>query len=285
MNSRYKELEISIKKKLNGNFMGSFNSAFKWLWVEFESLREYIPGDSIKSIDWKTTAKLGSVHVKNYEEEKDLNVLFYIQLTDSLSFWSKYKTKQQTLEEIFFLLAQCSISHWLSIGGYITFDTHRSIFIEFSKWEETIIRILKILEQPLDYHVQSKHIPLKNLHCKNNLIFILSDSIIPQHSEITYLNTYNEIIYLSISDDFENNLISEEIDISYWNGFSKKLFAWFLWITKQKDTKKKKYIELRQKKIEHTKKTLGTKNISSLNISDTDDIFLVFYKFFMNYKH
>ena len=287
MNTRYKELEITIKKKLNGNFMGSFNSAFKWLWIEFESLRDYVPGDSIKNIDWKTTAKLWTVHVKNYEEEKDLNVLFYIQLTESLDFWGSHITKKETLEKIFFLLAQCSLGHWLSIGAYITLPQSWSVFINFSKWEETIIKILDIVANDNSKYITSTAINIKNLHFKNNLIFILTDNSSPEKKELTYINASNEIVYINIFDHFDNNLIDTwaEVNLQIESYNLKSIFNNFLWLHDSQKEKIQQYKLLRKAMIETIKKSLWSKNIHYLNIDDHDDIFLVFYKFFMHYKH
>jgi len=117
--NRYKDLEIKVKKQLSWDFLGSFKSAFKWLWVEFDSLREYIPWDSVKSIDWKTTAKLWDIYVKNYEEEKDLKILFLIENTESLDFGSEKQTKKEILKEIYFILAQSALSTGHSIWTYI----------------------------------------------------------------------------------------------------------------------------------------------------------------------
>ena len=291
MSNRYKQLEMSIRKRLNWSFLGSFNSAFTWLWVEFDSLREYIPGDSIKSIDWKTTAKLWDVHVKNYEEEKDLKVLFYIHNSEAMSFWSKKKTKLQTLEEVFFLLWQCSIAHGFNIWSYISCDTW-SQFIDFKQWSTSLISTINALS-PDNISVQNnatKNISLKKLWIKNTLIFVLTDNLEPDIWEIKYLNTSNEVIYINIFDNFENNLSRENFSINFshtsWapssNIFSNLLNIFF--DKKKNNASIKKYQDIRSTKIALLKKSLISKNIEYIRIDDTTDIFLKLYKFFMRYK-
>ncbi len=273
MTSKYKNLEITIKKKLSGDFLGSFQSAFKWLWSEFDSLREYIPGDSIKSIDWKSTAKLWDVHVKNYEEEKNLKVLFLIDNSASLSFWSEDKTKREILEEVFYLLAQSSISTGHSVGSFIN-----NTFIDFKKSEDNIIRILNTIniQSPLlDLH-QGRGKEIKKYNIKNSLIFVLTDSLEIDTAQLKYLGISNEIVLVNIFDFFENNLTKENFETN----FGGKISALFLGKTK----KQKNYIKMRVHKINALKKTLKKLKVEYLRLDNRDDIFLQFYKFFNSYK-
>ena len=273
MNNKYKNLDIKVKKKLNWDFLGFFNSAFKWLWVEFESLREYIPWDSIKAIDWKTTAKIWEVFVKNYEEEKDIKVLFIIENTESLDFWAEKKTKKDILEEVFFILAHSSILSWYSIWVIINNE-----FFEFKKSEENIIRVFKILEKPTT-SVSLKDIEwefIQKLNIKNTLIFFLNDDINPNIPLLKYLNIRNELCYINVFDYFENNLSSNNFEINIsWNRF----FNLFLW----NSNKIEDYKLLRIEKLKKLKKSLKNLDIEYLSVDDKDDIFLAFYKFFNNY--
>lgn len=274
MNYKYKSLEIKLRKKLNWDFLGSFNSAFKWLWVEFDSLREYVPWDNVKSIDWKTTAKMWDVFVKNYEEQKDLKVLFFIENTESLKFWSENKTKKETLEEIFFILAKISLLNWFSIWGFIDKE-----FIDFKKDDSNIIKTLKYLEN------WSSSLPLgetkwglEKLNLKNNLIFFLWDNLEPNINKLKYLNIRNEIIYINIFDYFENNLSDDNFELNIiWNNF----FNLILW----KSNKINEFKNIRINKINSLKKILKKLNIEYLSFDNKDDIFLKFYKFFNEYKN
>ena len=270
MNSRYKQLDISIKKKLSWDFLGSFQTAFKWLWTEFDSLREYIPWDSIKSIDWKSTAKLWDVHVKNYEEEKDLKILFLIDNSTSLDFGSEDVTKKETLEEIFFLLAYSSIATWHSIWSFVNWE-----FIDFKKWEENILKTLNTLSIPSS-NKKSSSLDIKKLNIKNTLILHLTDSLSPDINQLKYLNISNEIIIINIFDYFENNL-SEDVFAG---------FFWKIWtLVLGNKNKTSNYKKIRDWKIQALKKILKKQEIEYLKIDNRDDIFLQFYKFFSSYKH
>ncbi|MCD5380756.1 DUF58 domain-containing protein [Candidatus Gracilibacteria bacterium] len=272
MTSKYRNLEITIKKKLSGDFLGSFQSAFKGLGNEFDSLREYIPGDSIKSIDWKSTAKLGDVHVKNYEEEKDLKVLFFINDSVTLNFGSEDKSKKETLEAIFYLLAQSSISTGHSVGAFIG-----KTFIDFKKSEDNIIRILNSLSENKTNpeSVDSKEI--KKYNIKNSLIFVLTDSLEIDTDQLKYLGISNEIVVINIFDYFENNLTEDSFESSFSNKIGALLFG--------KSNKLTLYKNTRTQKIEALKKSLKKLKIEYLKLDNRDNIFIQFYKFFNSYNN
>ncbi len=291
MNSRYKELSIQLNRKLNNDFLGSFHHAFSGAGIEFDSIRHYIPWDSVRNIDWKTTAKRGTVHVRNYEDEKNINVIFYIELSDTLLFGSKNTTKKHTLEEVFFLLAQCSLSHWLSVWIYIQATNNHSVWIDFCDWEEIIIQGLATIND----HYSQKHVSknnisqqnisentgfknkkywssvLKNMKLKNNIVFQLTDKDPLHNNDCHFLNNDNEIIVVQIFDHFENNLT--DMNLSF-----------FTWITSicTTQTSHNQYIQHREKALFETKKQLWKKNIRYVSLDDHDDIFTIFYTFFMS---
>ena len=259
--NKYKNLEIKFKKKLNWEFLGSFQSAFKWLWVEFDSLREYCYWDNIKNIDWKATAKSWEVFVKNYEEERDVKVLFIIENSKSLDFGSEYINKRQLLENIYFILSKSALLSWYSIWSQIN-----NKFIDFSKSEANIIKTLKLLKNNLwteSFWTFKDNNFIKTNNYKNTLIFFLWDNISPNFVDLKYLNSRNEIIYLNIFDYFEENLSEDNFEINIKsNNFLLNFFNIFTW-NKEKISDFKKG---REEKLFNLKKKLKKYNIEYLKI-------------------
>ena len=273
--NKYKNLEIKFKKKLNWEFLGSFQSAFKWLWVEFDSLREYCYWDNIKNIDWKATAKSWEVFVKNYEEERDVKVLFIIENSKSLDFGSEYINKRQLLENIYFILSKSALLSWYSIWTQIN-----NKFIDFSKSEANIIKTLKLLKNNLwteSFWTFKDNNFIKTNNYKNTLIFFLWDNISPNFVDLKYLNSRNEIIYLNIFDYFEENLSEDNFEINIKsNNFLLNFLNIFTW-NKEKISDFKKD---REEKLFNLKKKLKKYNIEYLKINTRDKIFLKLKKFF-----
>ena len=88
LSRRVRELEIVSARLIRAGFAGDYHSAFHGRGIEFSQVREYQPGDDIRSIDWNVTARTGLPHVKEFIEERDLTVLMVIDVSGSMAFGS-----------------------------------------------------------------------------------------------------------------------------------------------------------------------------------------------------
>ena len=85
---RVRELEILSARLIRAGFAGDYHSAFHGRGIEFSQVREYQPGDDIRTIDWNVTARSGVPHVKEFVEERDLTVIIALDVSASMSFGS-----------------------------------------------------------------------------------------------------------------------------------------------------------------------------------------------------
>src|SRR5438105_15800725 len=85
---RVRDLEILSARLIRAGFAGDYHSAFHGRGIEFSQVREYQPGDDIRSIDWNVTARSGAPHVKEFVEERDLTVLVAVDVSASMAFGS-----------------------------------------------------------------------------------------------------------------------------------------------------------------------------------------------------
>src|ERR687883_31537 len=85
---RVKELEIASSRLIRAGFAGDYHSAFHGRGIEFSQVREYLPGDDVRSIDWNVTARSGAPHVKEFIEERDLTILLAVDVSGSMAFGS-----------------------------------------------------------------------------------------------------------------------------------------------------------------------------------------------------
>ncbi len=296
---KFKKLEIKTKKILSWDFFGNYKTLFKGNWIDFAEIREYVFWDSIKRIDWKTTAKNGKMFVKNYEQERDLKIMFFLDISESMYFGSEQKIKIELLEEIFYLFALSGIKSGNNIWTII-FNEYGEKFIDFEKTEGVIVKVLNmipLLNSPLlvkreeaTKNKKNKIFPswilpfwskgerlqnrkknnfvdfIKKYNLKDNLIFILSDKMDFDKKIFKTLNIYNEVNYINIFDFFENNLIEKNINLSFKN--DKNFMEFNFWNRK----KIEKYKNLRKNKIEDFEKKLRKNNINYLNIDTKDDL-------------
>lgn len=87
---KVKKLDIKTKQLVDGIISGNYNSIFKGQGIEFSEIRDYRAGDDIRTIDWKVTARFNHPYIKEFIEERDLQVYFILDVSGSGSFWYKY---------------------------------------------------------------------------------------------------------------------------------------------------------------------------------------------------
>ncbi|HEX8151497.1 MAG TPA: DUF58 domain-containing protein, partial [Thermoanaerobaculia bacterium] len=85
---RVRDLEIVSARMIRAGFAGDYHSAFHGRGIEFSQVREYLPGDDVRTIDWNVTARTGTPHVKEFVEERDLTILVAVDVSGSMAFGS-----------------------------------------------------------------------------------------------------------------------------------------------------------------------------------------------------
>jgi uncharacterized protein (DUF58 family) len=100
-----RRIEITTRHLVRDIVAGEYSSAFRGRGVEFAEVREYQPGDDVRTIDWNVTARLGAAYVKRYLEERELTVLFVVDLSASGGFGSRLRTKVELAAELTAVLA------------------------------------------------------------------------------------------------------------------------------------------------------------------------------------
>ncbi len=117
---KVRRLEIKTRALVNEVFSGEYHSVFKGQGIEFSEVREYSPGDDIRSIDWNVTARMGHPFIKKFSEERQLNVLLIVDLSASGDFGSQNRFKKEMAAEIAAVLAFSAI-HNNDRVGLLTF--------------------------------------------------------------------------------------------------------------------------------------------------------------------
>jgi len=82
---RIREIQIYTSRAVNASFAGQYESVFKGRGMQFDEVREYTPGDDIRTIDWNVTARTGRPFIKRFVEERELTVLFAVDLSSERS--------------------------------------------------------------------------------------------------------------------------------------------------------------------------------------------------------
>jgi len=110
------KIKILTSHLIDDRLSGDYHSVFKGQGVEFDEVRPYVPGDDVRSIDWNVTARTGSPHVKRFSEERELTVIFLVDVSGSQIFGSGSRSKSELAAEITCLLAMTAIRNQDKIG-------------------------------------------------------------------------------------------------------------------------------------------------------------------------
>lgn len=117
-----RRLQLRARRAVEDPLGGAYRSVFKGAGIAFEEVREYQPGDEIRSIDWNVTARMGHPFIKRYIEERELTVLFLMDASASMSLGSVDQTKHAVVAEIAALLALCAVSNNDKAGLLVVTD-------------------------------------------------------------------------------------------------------------------------------------------------------------------
>lgn len=137
-------IQISARRAVDTVFGGEYASVFRGQGIEFQEVRDYQPGDEIRSIDWNVTARMGQPYVKRYVEERELTVLFMVDLSASGRFGSIAKSKTEVAAELTALLAFSAIRHNDRVG-LVAFTGEVELFIPPKKGVTHVLRLVREL--------------------------------------------------------------------------------------------------------------------------------------------
>src|SRR6187399_2276628 len=139
---KIRTLEIKTKGLVETAFAGDYHSVFKGRGMNFEEVREYQPGDEIRSIDWNVTARLGTAYVKKFTEERELTVVLVVDVSASGSFGSVSQSKRELAAEVACLLAFSAIRNNDKVG-LLLFTDKVELYIPAKKGRSHTLRLIR----------------------------------------------------------------------------------------------------------------------------------------------
>ena len=139
-----RRIEITTRHLVRDIVAGEYSSAFRGRGVEFAEVREYEPGDDVRTIDWNVTARLGSAYVKRYLEERELTVGFVVDFSASKRFGSRRRTKGDLATEVCAVLALAATRNNDRVGGLFFTDRIEQM-IPARKGRRHVLRIISDL--------------------------------------------------------------------------------------------------------------------------------------------
>lgn len=137
-----RQVHIRTRRLVDGIFAGEYHSVFKGRGIEFAEVREYVPGDDVRTIDWNVTARMGQPFVKRYVEERELTVMLLIDLSASGRFSSAPRGKARVAVELAAVLALSAIGNNDKVG-LILFTDRVELFLPPRKGRNRALRLIR----------------------------------------------------------------------------------------------------------------------------------------------
>ncbi len=203
-------IQIHTRRAVNDLLAGEYHSVFKGRGMEFDEVREYAPGDEIRSIDWNVTARMGKPFIKRYVEERELTVLFLVDLSASGAFGSRMQTKNEVAAELCALLAFSAIRNNDKVG-LIVFTDRIERFIPPKKGATHVLRLIRELlgfepegrgtdiAQALDYLGRIAH--------RKAIVFLVSDFLDENYDRpLRIVARRHDLVAVSVEDPRERTL-------------------------------------------------------------------------------
>ena len=207
---KVRKIEIKTKGLSNHIFAGEYHTAFKGKGMAFSEVREYQPGDDIRSIDWNVTARYNSPFVKVFEEEREMTVMLLIDVSASGNFGTQEQFKRELATELAAILAFSAIKNNDKVG-VIFFTDKIEQFIPPKKGKSHILRIIR---EVLAFEPTGKGTDIAGaleyfsaVIKKRSICFILSDFMSKEFDRpLKIASKKHDLVALRIHDKREDTL-------------------------------------------------------------------------------
>ncbi|MCS7151575.1 MAG: DUF58 domain-containing protein [Endomicrobia bacterium] len=205
-----RRIEVKTNKIVNEIFAGQYLSVFKGRGIEFEEVREYIPGDDVRSIDWNVTARYAKLFVKKYAEERELTIMLLLDMSGSQLFGSKEKSKSEITAEIASIIAFSALKNNDKVGAII-FTNQPELYIPAKK---SLKHVLRIIREILYYNPKNKTTNINSAlqyfyraQKKKSIVFLFSDfKDTGYEKSLKIVAKKHDLILLRITDPLETKL-------------------------------------------------------------------------------
>ncbi len=207
---KVRQIEIRARGTVNSVLSGAYSSSFRGRGMEFAEVREYIPGDEIRTIDWNVTARQGHPYVKKFTEERELTVLLVVDASASGDFGSRNEMKGEIMATLSALLAFSAIQNNDRVGLLI-FTSTVERFIPPQKGRKHVLRVIRELlyhkprEKGTDVAGAIAH--ANRLLRHRAVVFLVSDFVAPDfEKQLRLLQRRHDAVAIKVGDPREQEL-------------------------------------------------------------------------------
>jgi uncharacterized protein (DUF58 family) len=207
---KVRRIEITTRHMVDEVFGGEYHSVFKGRGMEFSEVREYMPGDDIRTIDWNVTARAGRPFVKKFVEERELTVIFCVDGSSSTRFGSTGRMAAEVAAELAALLAFSAIKNNDKVGLLI-FADEVELFVPPRKGRKHVLRVIR---EVLGYraggggtNISTALGYVSRLIQRRSVVFLISDFLCVDYERaLRVANRRHDVIAVSLVDPRLENI-------------------------------------------------------------------------------
>ncbi len=216
--ARVRRVELRTSKLANDLMVGAYHSQFKGRGMDFEELREYVPGDDVRAIDWNVTARMRRPFVKLHREERELSVVLVLDISASGDFGSSERTKREFATEVAGTLAFSAMRNGDKVG-LLLFSDEVELFLPPRKGRRHLLRVIReaLVHRPRrrGTSIQAALSFLNHVVHRRSIVFLITDFL---HSfgegeghrdifqEVGRTNARHDLVCLQLQDARERAL-------------------------------------------------------------------------------
>jgi uncharacterized protein (DUF58 family) len=207
---KIRRIELRTRRLVNSMFAGQYHSVFKGRGMNFEEVREYAPGDEIRSIDWNVTARMNAPYIKKYTEERELTVMLIVDVSASGVFGSVELSKRELAAEVASILAFSAINNNDKVG-LILFTDRIELFIPPKKGR---LHTLRLIREMLYFEPEGRGTDLAGaldylnlVVSRRSVVFMISDFLAPNFTKaLTVTSKRHDLVAMPVIDKGESEL-------------------------------------------------------------------------------
>jgi len=207
---KIKKLDIKTKQLVDGIISGNYNSVFKGQGIEFSEIRDYREGDDIRAIDWKVTARFNHPYIKEFIEERDLQVYLVIDVSGSGNFGTSISKQEKSLEIIASLMF-AALENNDGVGIFLITDNMEK-FIPAKKGRKHVLRLLNVITtftpNSSKTNLKKSLEQISKIIKRKSIVFVISDfiDISAYQKPLKILRKRHDIIALRMVDPREREI-------------------------------------------------------------------------------
>ena len=207
--ARIRRIEITTRKLVSDSFAGEYQSVFKGRGMEFDEVRQYHPGDDVRSIDWNVTARTGEPYVKSYIEERELTVMLAVDVSGSGDFGTRNRFKRELAGELAAVMSFAATTNNDKVG-LLLFTDRVELLVPPRKGRSHVLRMVRdlLVFQPVGSGTDIR-LALDMVHQmlkRRSIVFLVSDFLADPESyrqAMLVTNRRHDVVAFDLSDPLE----------------------------------------------------------------------------------